>query len=65
MMMNIQYYHSSNINKLLIFSIILLLFLPYLYNIDLNIYNYLNIQWTYNFIKLYDIHIISVLLYSG
>lgn len=69
MMMNIQYINQKDQNKnklkLLIFFIIILLLLPYLYNIDTNIYNYLNLQWTYNYIKLYDIHIISIFLYSG
>lgn len=38
---------------------------PYLISENINIYNYFYINYFYNYIKLYDIHLISILLYSG
>ena len=66
MMMNLQDNLNLNLNrnrnrKLLLLLILLLLLLTTTLTLDKNILEYQNINWYYNYIKLYDINIITLL----
>ncbi len=65
MMMNIQYTSTTSSLIYLIILVMVALLTPYLISENINIYNYFYINYFYNYIKLYDIHLISILLYSG
>lgn len=64
--MNIQLIvNQINILKNIKILLLIFIFLFLLFNFNYNIFNFFDINWEFYLIKLYDINLISIILFSG